>query len=82
MSLNSLSFASLYPTPFMSVMTVDDTPLPLTSISPVITTYLSLSHVYHIPNLTWNFVFIGQLSDSSYLVSSFSTSCFVQDPQS
>ena len=64
----------------MSVMTVDDTPLPLTSISSVITTYLSLSHVYHIPNLM-NLVSVAKLCDCGYLVS-FSTSCFMQDPQS
>ena len=82
MSLNSLSFASLYPTSFMSVMTADDTPLPLTSISSVITTYLSLSHVYHIPNLTLNLVFVAKLCDFGYVVSISSTSCFLQDPQS
>ena len=65
----------------MSVMTADDTPLPLTSISSIITTYLSLSHVYHIPNLTLNLVSVAKLCDLGYLVS-FSTSCFMQDPQS
>ena len=64
----------------MSIMIVDDTLLPLASIDFVIIPHLSIPHVYHIPNLTWNLVFIGQLCDSSYLVSFSSTSCFVQDP--
>ena len=82
MSPHSLSFIYLSPPSFMSIMIVDDTLLPLAGIDFVIIPHLSIPHIYHIPNLTWNFVFIGQLSDSSYLVSSFSTSCFVQDPQS
>ena len=81
MSLDSLSFAPLSPTSFISILTVDDTSLPLASISFVITPYLSLSHAYHIPNLTLNLVSVAKLCDLGYLVS-FSTSCFMQDPQS
>ena len=64
----------------MSVMTIDDTSLPLASF--VITTCLSLSHVYHIHNLTLNLVFVAKLCDFGYVVSISSTSCFLQDPQS
>ena len=68
MSLDSLSFAPLSPTSFISILTVDDTSLPLASISFVITPYLSLSHVYHIPNLTLNLVSIAKLCNFGYLV--------------
>ena len=77
MSFDSLAFASLSPTFSMHVMTTNDTHLLLVSIGSVITPHLSLSHVYHIPNLTLNLVSISQLYDSSYLVSYSFTSCFM-----
>ena len=43
---------------------------------------LSLSNVYHFPNLTLNLAYVGQLCDSSNLVTFSSSSCFVQDMQS
>ena len=77
MSLDSLSIAFLYPTFSMSIIIVDGTLMPLASVGFVITLYLFLSNVYHIPNLTMNLVFVGQLYDFDYLISFSSTSCFV-----
>lgn len=61
-------------------MNIDGIPMPLADVGFVITHHFSLSHVYHIPNLTLTLVFIGQLCHSGYSVSFSSTSCFVQDP--
>lgn len=44
-------------------MNVDGTPMPLVGVSSVITPHLSLSNVYHIPNLKSNIVFGCQLCD-------------------
>ena len=82
MSPNLSSFVSLCPTSSLPVLTADGTPMPLTGIGPVVTPHLSLSSVYHIPNLSMNLVFIGQLCDAGHLVSFSSTFCHLQDPQS
>ena len=43
---------------------------------------ISLSNVYHIPNLTLNLAYVGQLCNSSNLVTFSSSYCFMQDFQS
>ena len=44
--------------------------------------FLSLSNVYHIPNLTLNLASVGQLCDYGNLVTFSSSYSFVQDLQS
>ncbi|KAK0599286.1 hypothetical protein LWI29_003954 [Acer saccharum] len=82
MSPNLSYFVSLCPTSSLSVMTADGTPMPLAGVGSVVTPCVSLSNVYHIPNLTLNLVSVSQLCDFGYLVYFSSTSCHVQDPQS
>ena len=77
MSLDSLSFTSLSPMSYMSVMIADGTPISLANVGFLITSHLSFSTIYHILNLTLNLVSIGQLCDSSYSISFSFTSCFV-----
>lgn len=76
MSYDPRSFASLNLVLFISVTTVDGTPMPLASTGSVSTSNLSLSNVYFI-----HLAFIGKLCDSGYLVFFSSTNCYVQDPQ-
>ena len=82
MSLDSSSFASVSPSSFIPVMTTDGTPMPLACVGSVVTPHLFLLNVYHIPKLTLNLASVGQLCDSSNLVTFSSFSCYVQDLQS
>ena len=54
MSSDSSCFASMSHLSFVPVMTADGTPIPLVGVGYVVTSNLSLSNVYHIPNLTLN----------------------------
>ena len=80
MSFDSLSFASLSPMFFMFVMTTDGTLMPLANVGYVITSFLSLSNVYHILNLIFNLIFVGQSCDFGYSIFFSSIFYFVQDP--
>ena len=82
MSPDSSSFSSLCPSPSISVMTADGTPMPLAGIGSIVMPHLFLSVVYHIPKLTLNLASVGQLCDSGNLVTFSSSSCYVQDLQS
>ncbi|KAK0598489.1 hypothetical protein LWI29_035151 [Acer saccharum] len=82
MSPDSSSFVSLCPATSVSVMTADGSPMPLAGVGSIVTHNISLSNVYHIPNLTLNLVSVSQLCDSGYSVSFSSIYCHVQDPQS
>ena len=69
MSQDSSSFTSLSLSPFIPVMTADDTLMPLAGVGSVVTHHLSLSNVYFILKLKLNLVFVCQLCDSGhYLV--------------
>jgi hypothetical protein len=69
MSLGSLSFTFMSPTPSISVMTADDTLMPLASVGSIVTPHLSLPNAYLIPKLKLNLAFVGQLCDfSNYLI--------------
>ena len=66
---DSSSFAFVSSSPFIPVMTTDDTLMPLTSVGFVVTSHLSHLNVFLIPKLTLNLAYIGQLCDSNdYLV--------------
>ena len=84
MSPDSSCFTSMSHSSFDPIITTDGTPMPLASIGSIVTPNLSLSlsHVYHISNLTLNLVYVGQLCDSCNIVTFSSSSCFVQDLQS
>jgi transposase InsO family protein len=82
MSYDNNSFVSLKPASSMSVMTADDTPMPLAGIGSVRTPNMSFSDVYYIPSLTLSLASVSQLCDSGYSVTFSSTSCCVQDPHS
>jgi len=83
MSSDSLSFTFVSPPPFISVLTVDDTLMPLISVGSVVIHHLSLPNIYFILKLKLNLAFVGQLRDSSdYLVIFSSSICCVQDLQS
>ena len=81
MSLNSSCFTSMSHLSSVPVMIVDGTLMPLASVGFVVTPNLSLSNVYHIPNLTFNLASFGQLCNSNNLVTFFSSCCFVKDLQ-
>ena len=83
MSPDSSSFTSVSPLSSIPVMTADGTPMPLTSVGPIVTPHLSLSNVYLTPKLKLNLVSVGQLCDSSDYLVMFSGSFYcVQDLQS
>jgi len=68
MSLDSLSFAYMSPSPFISVITVNGTLMPLTGVDFIVTPHLSLLNIYIILKLTLNLASIGQLCNfSDYL---------------
>jgi hypothetical protein len=68
MSLDSLSFAYVSPSPFIPVMTANNTLMPLTSVDFIVTPHLSLPNIYIILKLTLNLASIGQLCNfSDYL---------------
>jgi hypothetical protein len=80
MSLYSLSFVFVPPSPSILVIIIDGTLIPLASVGYVVTPHLSLPNVYLIPKLRLNLVFVGQLCDSSnYLVIFSSSFCCVHD---
>ena len=64
MSPDLSSFVSLSPTSSVSVMITDGTPMPLVGVGSIITPYMSLSNVYHIPSPTLNLVSVSQLCES------------------
>ena len=82
MSPYSSWFTSMSHSSFVPIRTADDTPMPLAGVGYVLTPNislslsLSLSNVYYIMNLTLNLAYVGQLCDSSNLIS-FSFSCFM-----
>ena len=83
MSPDSSSFTSMFPSPFIPVMTADDTPMPLAGVGSVVTPHLSLPNVYLIPKLKLNLASVGQICDSGdYLVMFSGSFCCVQDLQS
>ena len=82
MSPDSSSFSSLCPSPSISVMTADGTPMPLAGIGSIVMPHLFLPDVYHISKLTLNLASVGQLCDSGNLVTFSSSSCYVHDLQS
>ena len=74
LSLDSSCFTSMSHLSFVPIMTVDGTLMPLASVGSIV---ISLSNVYDIPNLTLNLAYVGQLCNSSNLVTFFSSCCFV-----
>jgi hypothetical protein len=74
---DSSYFTFVSPSPFIPIMTDDDTLIPLVGVGSVITPHLSLPNIYLILKLKLNLAFISQLCDSSdYLVIfSFSFCC-------
>jgi len=69
MSPDSLSFTFVSPSPFIPVMTIDDTLMSLAGVGSVVTPHLSLPNIYLIPNLKLNLASVSQICDSSdYLV--------------
>ena len=82
MSPDSSSFAYVYPSSSIPIMTADGTLMPLAGVGSVVTPNLSLPNVYHIPKLTLNLASVGQLCDSGNLVTFSSSSYYVQDLQS
>ena len=74
MSPDSSSFTYMSPSPYIPVMTADDTLMPLASVGSVVTPSLSLSNVYLIPKLRLNLTSIGQLCDSGDYLVIFSSS--------
>jgi len=83
MSRDSSYFTFVSSSPFIHVMTNDDTLIPLVGVGSVITPHLSLPNVYLILKLKLNLAFIGQLCDSGdYLVIFSSFFCCVHDLQS
>src|SRR3954470_6241485 len=79
MSPDSSSFSLLCPSPSISVMTADGTPMPLAEIGSIVMPHLFLPDVYHILKLTLNLASVGQICDSGNLVTFSSFSCYVQD---
>lgn len=63
-------------------MIADGTSMSFARIGFIVTFNLSLFNVYHIPNLTLNLVYVGQLCDSGNIVTFTSYSSFMQDLQS
>ena len=84
MSLDSSCFASMSLSSSILVMTYDGIPMALAGHGYVVTPNLSLSlsYVYHILKLTLNLAYVGQLCDSSNLVTFSSYFCYVQNLQS
>jgi hypothetical protein len=83
MSPDSSYFTFVSPSPFIPIMTDDDTLIPLVGVGSVITPHLSLPNIYLILKLKLNLAFISQLCDSSdYLVIFSFSFCCVQDLQS
>jgi len=71
------------PSSSIHVMTVNDTPMPLTGVGSVVTSHLSLSNVYLILKLILNLAFVGQLCDFGDYLVMFSGSFYcVHDLQS
>jgi hypothetical protein len=69
MSLNSSSFTYMFYLPFILIMTIDDTLMPLISVGSVVTPHLFLLNVYLILKLTLNLASVDHLCDSNdYLV--------------
>ncbi|XP_022859302.1 uncharacterized protein LOC111380069 [Olea europaea var. sylvestris] len=64
-SIDYSSFASVSPSSSIAVMTADGIPMPLAGVGSVVTPHLSLPNVYHIPKITLNLAFVGQLCDSA-----------------
>ncbi|XP_062116485.1 uncharacterized protein LOC133830512 [Humulus lupulus] len=65
MSPHSKSFVSLCPASFVPVITADGTFMPLLGVGYVVSPHLSLPNIYHIPKLSLNLVYVGQLCDSA-----------------
>jgi len=59
MSPDSSSFTYVSPSPYIPVMTADNTLMPLASVGSVVTPPLSLSNVYLLPKLRLNFASIS-----------------------
>ena len=68
MSLDSSSFVYICHSSFISIMTVDGTPMLLACVGYVVMPSLSFPNVYHFLKLTLNLTFVGQLCDSDNLV--------------
>ncbi|KAH6834928.1 hypothetical protein C2S53_007300 [Perilla frutescens var. hirtella] len=79
MSPTADSFTSLIPSDSVSVVTADGTPMPLAGVGSIVSSYVSLPRVYHIPKLVLNLISVGQLCDSGCIVTFSSTDCRVQD---
>ncbi|TXG60844.1 hypothetical protein EZV62_012207 [Acer yangbiense] len=68
MSPNLSSFVSLCPASSLSVMTTNGTHMPLAGVGSVVTLCVSLSNVYHIPNLTFNLVSVSRRQGGLYFL--------------
>ncbi|TXG54110.1 hypothetical protein EZV62_019366 [Acer yangbiense] len=66
MSLDSSSFVSLCSATSVSIMISYGSPMPLAGVGSSVTPNVTLSNVYHIPNLTLNLVSVSQLCESGY----------------
>jgi hypothetical protein len=83
MSPDSSSFTSMSHLSSISVMTDDDTPIPLASVGSIVTPHLSLPNIYLIPKLKLNLASVDQICDfSDYLIMFLGSFCCVQDLQS
>ena len=69
MSLYSSSFTFVSPSPFIPIITADDTSMPLAGVGSIVTPHLSLPNVYLILKLRLNLASLGHLCDfGDYLV--------------
>jgi hypothetical protein len=82
MSLDSQLFSSVIPTTHVPlIQTANGSHISASHTGFVSTPTLSLSDTYLIPNLTLNFISVGQLCELGYDLWFGSSSCRVQDPR-
>lgn len=82
MTSNPTLFSSITSSSNLPVIHTDDgSQMHASHIGYISTSNISLPHTYLIPNLTLNFISIGQLCDLGLTVLFSPTSCVVQDPK-
>lgn len=82
MSPHSSWFTNLSFTSPVFGITANGSPVPLAVSGSIVTSHFSLHNVYHVPNLKFNIVSVGQLFDSGYSVYLYTTSYLVYDHMS
>ena len=76
----SFSFSKLDPVPHpLNIHIADGSTMHENSLGFVSTPNLSIPEVFHVPGLSYNLCFVGQLAELGYRLISYYSGCIVQD---